>query len=205
MNHFAHIFLAQSGVESRVGNLLGDFARGVDTRALSPGVYNGLINHRAVDAFTDQHPLVRGAKSLFSAQRRRFAGVALDVLFDHYLIRHWSRFSNQDRYQFTQAAYGDLSRGQPLMPPGMQRTIIHMVDHDWFEAYASLDTIGYALDRVAGRIRFANRFLGIIEEIRAHDAELEAVFLEFFPQLAAEVNVLGLEQKPVPRAYSSKI
>jgi acyl carrier protein phosphodiesterase len=58
-----------------------------------------------------------------------------------------------------------------------------MVQNDWFGGYKDLNTVGYALDRVARRIRFKNHFEGIIDEIRTHDAELEARFLSFFPDL----------------------
>ena len=194
MNHFAHLYLAQPTVESRVGNLLGDFARGVDAKSLSVGLQNGLANHRAVDAFTDRHPLVREAKKLFSSQRRRFAGVALDVLFDHYLIRHWSALGEQELEGFTAALYRDLKRGRDLMPSPMQRVTGSIVEHDWFGSYASLDNVGHALDRVAARIRFPNRFAGVIEEIQEHDHQLEAVFLAFFPQLVDHVHAQALER-----------
>lgn len=194
MNHFAHLYLAQATVESRVGNLLGDFARGVVPETLPAAVRGGLANHRAVDAFTDQHPLVRQAKTLFSDQRRRFAGVALDILFDHYLIRHWSRFAEGEQKAFIQALYRDLGRGQHLMPLRMQQVTASIITHDWFGSYASLDNIGHALDRVAGRIRFPNLFDGMIEEIQPLDSELEALFLEFFPELIAYVHDRQLEE-----------
>lgn len=193
MNHLAHLCLAQPTVESRVGNLLGDFARGVDAGSLSVGLQNGLANHRAVDAFTDRHPQVRKAKTLFSDQRRRFAGVALDVLFDHYLIRHWTRFHNQNHDEFIASLYQDLTQGRDLMPLHMQQVTLSIVERDWFGSYASLDNIGRALDRVAGRIRFPNQFAGIIEEIRAHDRDLEVAFLDFYPQLVDHVQDRALE------------
>lgn len=193
MNHFAHLYLAQPTLESRIGNLLGDFARGVDAQTLPIPVQHGLANHRAVDAFTDRHPLVRQAKALFSPRRRRFAGVALDVLFDHYLIRHWTQFAQEDRASFTQSVYRDLRCGRDLMPPPMQQVTASIVEHDWFGSYASLDGIGYALDRVALRIRFPNRFDGIVDEIRVLDDELESLFLAFFPELLAHVQHRRLE------------
>lgn len=193
VNHLAHLYLAQPTVESRVGNLLGDFARGADLFSLPGPVRAGLDNHRAVDAFTDQHAKVRQAKALFSSQRRRFAGVALDVLFDHYLIRHWPHFSTEQYSTFVDGLYDDLMRGRPLMPVPMQRTTAALVEHDWFGAYSSLDNIGFALDRIASRIRFPNQFAGIIEELHRHDATLEAVFLDFFPELLGYVRRQQLE------------
>lgn len=183
MNHLAHVFLAPDSPEARVGSILGDFTRGVDVSALPADVRNGVRHHLAVDSFTDKHPDVLASKTLFSSQRRRFAGVALDILYDHYLLRHWQGFSQLDRDIFVHDVYRELQTHEHLMPPRMTVVMRKMVDNDWFGAYEDLDTVGYALDRVAERIRFPNDFSGIITEIRANDAELESRFLTFFPNL----------------------
>jgi len=183
MNHLAHAFLAPDSPEARVGSILGDFTKGVDLEKLPTPVLQGVRHHLAVDVFTDRHPAVLDSKRLFSSRRRRFAGVALDILYDHYLLRHWQRFSDDDCATFIQQVYEDLETHEHVMPEPMIQVARRMVAHDWFGAYASLDSIGHALDRVAGRIRFANRFEGMIEEIREHETELEANFLIFFPEL----------------------
>lgn len=183
LNHLAHLFLAPNSREARIGSLLGDFIRGVNPDNLPTEVRLGLQHHRAVDAFTDRHPDVLASKRLFSHRRRRFAGVALDVLYDHYLLRHWREFSDRDPECFIREVYLDLEQGRHLMPERMIVVTRRMIEHDWFTAYADLDNIGFALDRIATRIRFANRFSGIIEEIRENDQELEQRFLVFFPQL----------------------
>ena len=79
------------------------------------------------------------------------------------------------------------------MPEAMRATTRHMVEHDWFNRYAELEGIGRALDRIAARIRFANRFQGMLEEIHAHHDELEAVFLTLYPQLRQVVRAEALE------------
>ena len=185
MNHFAHLYLARPSVESRVGNLLGDFARGLDPEQLPAPVRSGLEHHRAVDAFTDAHPEVLACKALFSSSRCRFAGIALDILFDHYLLRHWDRFGHCNKSGFIHELYRDLEQGAGLMPEDMAKVTRRMVNHDWFHAYQDLDKVGMAMDRVAQRIRFRHQFAGIIEEIRPLDDELEARFLAFFPDLKA--------------------
>ncbi|GHD50628.1 Acyl carrier protein phosphodiesterase [Marinobacter persicus] len=183
MNHLAHLFLAPDSPEARIGSVLGDFVRGVDLSTYPGEVVRGVHHHRAVDSFTDSHPAVLDSKGLFSKRRRRFAGVALDILYDHFLLRHWSRFSEKNRDTFIQQVYGEFADYEHLMSATMVQTTRRMVAHDWFGAYQSLDNIGHALDRVASRIRFANRFDGIIEEIYQHEEELEARFLNFFPEL----------------------
>lgn len=193
MNHLAHLFFAQPTVQSRVGNLLGDFARGVKADELPDAMRRGLENHWAVDSYTDQHPEVRASKALFSSRRRRFAGIALDVLYDHFLIIHWAEFADRRRNSFVGEVYSDLEEGRGLMPSQMARVVGRMIRHDWFTAYGDLQQIGFALDRVAERIRFRNNFDGAVEEIEAHYDELEAHFLRFFPDLIAHVQSRAIE------------
>jgi acyl carrier protein phosphodiesterase len=183
LNHLAHLFLAPDSAEARVGSLLGDFTRGVDLAALPYSVRLGVRHHLAVDSYTDKHPDVLASKRLFSGQRRKFAGVALDVLYDHFLLQHWTEFTDADQSMFITRVYSELQDNEALMTPDMSRTTRHMVSHDWFGSYRDLDNIGYALDRVAARIRFQNSFAGIIHEIRPLHSELEAHFLSFFPDL----------------------
>ncbi|MCK0164165.1 ACP phosphodiesterase [Marinobacter sp. S6332] len=190
MNHLAHLFLAPDSPEARVGSMLGDFTRGIDVSALPPSVRLGVRHHLAVDSFTDRHPDVLASKRLFSAQRRRFAGVALDVLYDHFLLQHWSEFTNTDQNAFIRTVYAELQSNESLMSPTMSKTTRHLVSHDWFGSYRDLDNIGYALDRVAARIRFQNSFAGMIEEIRPLHSQLEEHFLSFFPDLQEFAGVI---------------
>ena len=95
MNYLAHLFLARPTADSHFGNLLGDFRRGVDINTFGNAVRLGLKNHYEVDRFTDRHETVLAAKTLFHKSRRRFAPVALDIYFDHLLIKHWATFTPQ--------------------------------------------------------------------------------------------------------------
>lgn len=194
MNHFAHLVLSQPTVESTVGNLLGDFARGIDQAELSRPVRAGLQNHRAVDRFTDSHPLIFELKNRFSAQRRRFAGVALDIYFDHLLINYWDRFEVGTPEQATEKFYRRMKAGQSLMPgEDMQRVTMRIVRYDWFGCYRDIGSIAESLDRVAGRIRFANHFDNAIEDLQSNHWEIRNAFFEFYPQLKAHINKLAIE------------
>ena len=101
MNYLAHLYFAQRTADSHFGNLLGDFRQGVKVNNLSPMVRLGLENHYEVDRYTDSHPAVVEAKQLFDTKRRRFAPVALDIYFDHLLIKHWSKFSTTSFRDFS--------------------------------------------------------------------------------------------------------
>ena len=183
MNYLAHLFFADNNTHSRIGNLLGDFCRGVEINQLHPDIQLGLRQHRAVDAFTDNSVEVQLAKGYFCVERRRFAGIALDMLFDHFLIRHWSRFHPLPFVDYKNQLYQQLQHDLPLMPASMQPTVQSIIGRDWFLSYADINQLSVALDRVAQRIRFRNQFSGAGNDIKAHYPELEQLFLQFFPQL----------------------
>ncbi|RDV28069.1 DUF479 domain-containing protein [Alteromonas aestuariivivens] len=195
MNYLAHLFLAQPHADSHFGNLLGDFRRGADIQHYPDAVLAGLQNHYLVDRFTDAHPLVRRAKQEFSTERRRFAGIALDVLFDYYLIKHWSHFSDIPFEKFCYQAYMFLDWKIPQMPQRMQRVVSNMIEYHWFETYQSLDGIGLALDRIATRIRFEHQFEGCVEEIIQNYSFFEECFVDFFPELITHVRENSPETK----------
>ncbi len=195
MNHFAHLVLSQPTVASTVGNLLGDFARGVDLQTLPTAVMAGLLNHRAVDRFTDAHPLVQRMKTGFSPARRRFAGIALDIYFDYLLINHWDRFEQRNQAQLVSGFYRRMHQGQALMPgEDMQRVTRRMIDYDWFGRYRDIDSIAESMDRVAARIRFRNCFANAIEDIERNQAMIREGFFQFYPQLQAHIAALGIER-----------
>tara|TARA_R100000306_G_C4381713_1_gene145276 strand:- start:5585 stop:6157 length:573 start_codon:yes stop_codon:yes gene_type:complete len=183
VNHLAHLFLAPDEPVIRIGSVCGDFLKGISIQDMPPAMQIGIRHHLAVDGYTDRHPEVLASKRLFSIERRRFAGVALDVLYDHYLLKNWAHYSAQRSNGFISQRYDELEAFEHLMPPAMLPVARQIRKHDWFGQYRDLDNIGYALDRISRRIRFPNRFDGIITEIKLHHVELEQRFQRFFGDL----------------------
>ena len=180
------------------GQIAGDFARGLDHAALAPAIRAGLENHRAVDRFTDADPRIKALKKLFSPARRRFAGIALDMYFDHLLIRHWARFETGDIDARISSMYRHISEAQALMPNDhMRQVTMRMVEYDWFGSYRDIDAVAESLDRVAGRIRFPNRFDNAIEDLLRNQDMIRDIFFEFYPRLQQHVAELALET-PLP-------
>jgi len=199
MNYFAHLVLAQPTIESTVGNLLGDFAKGVKRDQLIQAVSSGLDNHRAVDRFTDANESIPSLKRLFSSQRRRFAGIALDVYFDHLLMTHWQQFDTRPLQTVIDTFYQRMLEGENLLPnQNMRSTTQRMVEYDWFGSYRELDSIAHALDRIASRLRFENQFEGSIEDILVNREAIDDAFLEFFPLLKSHVVTLQIETNNPP-------
>jgi acyl carrier protein phosphodiesterase len=197
MNYLAHLLFAQPSSDSRIGNLLGDFYHGTKLEQLNPAIAAGLYNHRAVDWFTDHHPEVRAARLLFSADMRRFAPIALDMLFDFCLIKYWQHFFASDFTDYKGQLYQSLQNDLPQMPDAMARTFRAVTEQDWFGSYAHLAGIQHALRRMASRGRFTARYAAIVDELPQFQAEIEQLFLSFFPQLQLFIQHAAIEQTPL--------
>ena len=59
MNYLAHIYLSGTHMELRFGNFIADAVPGKQYAVYAKGVQKGILLHRAIDTFTDQHPLFR--------------------------------------------------------------------------------------------------------------------------------------------------
>ncbi|HEY8849554.1 MAG TPA: DUF479 domain-containing protein, partial [Thermoanaerobaculia bacterium] len=100
MNYLAHLFLAGHSAESLIGNLAGDFVKGRLGDQFPPGIRDGIMLHRRVDAFTDTHPAVAAFRRVLIPDHGHYSRVISDVFFDHFLATSWSRYSEESLEAF---------------------------------------------------------------------------------------------------------
>ena len=84
MNWLAHLLLAESDPEARLGNLLGDLVKGKQRQAFNSKIQRGIECHQAINIFTDKHPIVRCSKQRIDPEYRRFSGILIDVFKDNF-------------------------------------------------------------------------------------------------------------------------
>lgn len=191
MNYLAHVFLQRSSPELLIGGMLGDFVKGTLGTRYSPGVWAGIVLHRAIDRYTDAHPTVRASIALISPARRRFAGILVDVFYDHFLARHWSRYSQQPLEDFTHQAYRTLARQANDYPERLQHILPYMAQQDWLAAYVEIESVDAALRGITRRFQRFPRAAILadgVQELLGNYTALEQQFLEFFPDLLAFVE-----------------
>lgn len=186
MNHLAHALLAGPDPDLIVGGLMGDFVSGPVAPDLPPGVAFGLRLHRAIDVYTDAHALVRGARGLFAPPFRRYAGILLDVWFDHLLARDFARHSGGASLRaFSDGLLALLSERQATLPASLQHFLHYMRSRDLPYAYADRRAIGQVFAGLATRLTRANPLAEALPALAAVEAELDTCFAAFFPQLQA--------------------
>ena len=183
MNHLAHALLAGADEGRILGGVLGDFVRGAPDPALPGGVREGIALHRAIDGFTDRHPDVLAARALFEPPYRRYAGIALDMWFDHCLARDFARWSTVPLEAFSSELRALLQRHDTLLPPAARRFARYMRANDLPAAYADPAALGRAMAGIGQRLARDNPLGDMLPVLEALDAPLQRHFEAFFPQL----------------------
>lgn len=214
MNYLAHAFLSRHSPEAILGAVYGDFVKGSVTTEFTAGIRDGIVLHRAIDRYTDSHPIPAASCALVSTPRRRFAPILIDVFYDHFLARHWRDYCEQPLAEFAQEVYAVLLAQHEQLPAPLQLVAPRMAANNWLCAYAEVSGIDAAVNGIARRLERYPRAAvvrGSVEELERHYGALEQHFGEFFPQLIRHVadwrhrstiamppNLVGVMSAPPP-------
>lgn len=185
MNVLAHALLAVPDEDLMFGGLIADFLRGRIDPALPRGVRLGVALHRAVDVHTDAHPEVVAARALFEAPYRRYAGILLDIWFDHLLARDWTAYGVGSLHEFSQRVQALLAARDAELPANMRRFARYLRAHDLPERYRETATIAEVLRGMSMRLSRANPLAEALPLLQRNAEALDRHFAAFFPQLSA--------------------
>jgi acyl carrier protein phosphodiesterase len=184
MNHLAHALLAAPDDDVMFGSLIADFLRGAVDPQLAHGVRVGIALHRAVDRYTDAHPEVVAARALFDPPFRRYAGIVLDVWFDHLLARDWNRYAQTGLHVFSHDVQDLLAARATELPPRMQGFARYLRANDLPEAYREVAVIDRVLHGLSQRLSRENPLAQALPIVQMHASAIDRHFAAFFPDLA---------------------
>ncbi|TVT80542.1 ACP phosphodiesterase [Pseudomonas sp. H3(2019)] len=182
MNYLAHLHLGGQRPGQMLGSLYGDFVKGRLQGQFNPEIEAAIQLHRSIDVFTDRHPLVDLALSRFTLTRRRYAGIVLDVFFDHCLARDWRLYADQPLEQFTSDVYRVLA-AEPQLPGRLAQIAPHMEANDWLGSYREFAVLDQVLRGISRRLSRPEELAAAMEELRRLYEPLSEDFRLFYPQL----------------------
>jgi len=184
MNHLAHLLLAGDDPALQLGALLGDHVRGdVAASGYSDAVCRGILLHRKIDSWTDQHPLLAQARGLFEPPLRRYAGIMLDVYFDHLLSRNWNAYCALSLDEFNHQILALLQQHRAMLPPDLQRFHRYARRTNVLARYADSTMLEQVFIGISRRLTHANPLPQALPALQQHDAALRSQFTHFWPQL----------------------
>jgi len=173
-----------------LGGVIADFARNPEIAALPENIQAGVRLHRLIDGFTDRHPTVQRSIGRISARLGWFAGIVIDIYYDHLLARSWERYSAESLDAFANRAYRTLETLFPIAPPDARTFLRRFIDNNHINLYATVEGLNYTLSRVSQRIaeRIPKRAVWLpdaIPDLMAADDDLGEDFQSFYPELIA--------------------
>lgn len=193
MNFLAHLHLAHLANSSLPGNLLADFVRGNPADHYSADVVAGIHMHRRIDVLTDNLPEVKQARQWFRPETRRVAPITLDVMWDHFLSRHWAQISPQVKLsEFVRYAHAQVSVILPDAPPRFVDLNDYLWSERWMERYQEMDFIQRVLNGMASRRPKLDALRDSWQDLDQHYAALEQLFWQFYPRMMAQAKAQAL-------------
>lgn len=191
MNYLAHLYLSDDDADSLVGSLMGDFVKGRIDDGLPARVRDGVWLHRRVDSFTDAHPVVRRSKARIQPEFRRYAGILVDMFYDHFLARQWPDYASQPLEHFSRHVYRVFTDQQHTFPSRMQHSMAYMVKNNLLVSYREVAGIAHALAGIEGRLKRPSGLRHAATELHGNYADLFYDFSEFFPELIDFTRAAG--------------
>lgn len=182
MNYLAHLHLGGQRPPQLLGSLYGDFVKGPLAGRFTDDLVDAIQLHRSIDAFTDGHPLIKDSIARFPTERRRYAGIILDVFFDHCLARDWHRYTDVPLQVFTRRVYQVLA-AEPQLPERLALIAPRMAAQDWLGSYRNFAVLEQVLAGISRRLSRPQGLAGAMQELQALYQPLSADFDEFYPLL----------------------
>jgi acyl carrier protein phosphodiesterase len=165
-----------------LGSLYGDFVKGRLQGQFPAEVEDAITLHRQIDVFTDRHGLVDVALSRFSLTRRRYAGIVLDVFFDHCLARDWALYADSSLPAFTADVYRVLA-AEPQLPGRLAQIAPYMAADDWLGSYRDFAVLDQVLRGISRRLSRPEELAAAMQELERLYEPLSEDFRLFYPEL----------------------
>lgn len=189
MNLLAHFTLSGThNPELTAGNFLGDFVKGKKFEKFPAGIKKGILLHRAIDNYTDHHPLVMQSKRRLYSRYHHYSAVLVDIYYDHFLAFQFQEFNPKPLAKFAQEIYTQLEEQKDQLTDKAGFVLPYLKRDNWLLNYRTLEGIDRACKGIAGRSPYASNMEKGLEGLKTHYTPLEAEFRIFYGEIQEYVK-----------------
>lgn len=179
MNFLGHLYLSGDNPNIKLGNFIGDYVKGKQYQNYPPDVAKGILLHRKIDTFTDNHAMVRQSANRLKPIYGRYAGVVVDMLYDHLLAKNWHHYHPTPLHQFVTETHELLVRNYLLLPKRVKLFLPFLIASRRIETYATTSGIKTALDIMAKHTSLPHHSDFAIDCIKNQHTQFEQEFTIF--------------------------
>ncbi|WP_269222764.1 acyl carrier protein phosphodiesterase [Flavobacterium sp. IMCC34518] len=186
MNFLAHIYLSGDNDLIKIGNFMADGIRGKHFEKYPLEIQKGIVLHRFIDTYTDAHPVFRESTKRLHQNYHHYAGVIVDVFYDHFLAKNWSNFSGESLVDFTENFYQSLRDNYDILSERTKGMMPYMIEYNWLVSYQTVEGISRILTQMDSRTKNESKMRFSPNELVAYYSEFEQEFTTFFEDLRIE-------------------
>ena len=183
MNFLAHIYLSGDNELMKIGNFMADGIRGHDYLNFPEEVKNGIILHRYIDTFTDAHPIYRQSKHRLHQKYGHYSGVIMDILYDHFLAKNWTVYSEIPLENYVANFYQSLEKNYTVLTEKTKKIMPYMIEQNWLASYATIAGIELILFQMDYRTKHTANMQEAVVELQQFYTAFENEFTLFFAAL----------------------
>ena len=183
MNFLAHIYLSGDNDLIKIGNFMADGIRGKHFESYPLEIQKGIILHRAIDTFTDAHPIFRQSTKRLHENYHHYAGVIVDVFYDHFLAKNWNKYSDEKLDHFVARFYQSLRDNHIILSERTKGMMPYMIEHNWLVSYQTVEGINRILTQMDHRTKNESKMRFATNELSEFYPDFENEFTNFFQEL----------------------
>jgi acyl carrier protein phosphodiesterase len=180
MNFLAHIYLSGDNDLIKIGNFMADGIRGKHFENYPLEIQKGIKLHRFIDTYTDAHPVFRESTKRLHENYHHYAGVIVDVFYDHFLAKNWSNYSAENLEDFTENFYQSLRDNYDFLSERTKGMMPYMIEYNWLASYKTVEGISRILTQMDSRTKNESKMRFSPNELIEYYTEFEREFTSFF-------------------------
>lgn len=146
-------------------------------------VRKGILLHRSIDSFTDMHPIYRQSKHRLHEKYGHYSGVIMDIFYDHFLAKNWSRYSDEKLDVYADKFYHLLKDNYEILTEKVKGMIPYMFARNWLVSYATIEGLQMIMFHMDHRTKNRVDMHESIVELHKYYIEFEQEFTLFFEEL----------------------
>jgi len=188
MNFLAHIYLSGENDLIKIGNFMADGIRGKQFEHFPEDVKKGILLHRFIDTYTDSHDIFRKSTKRLHDRYHHYSGVIVDIVYDHFLAKNWSNYSEEKLESFINRFYNSLHVNYSILNEKTQGLMPYMIERNWLLSYRTTEGIHQILTQMDRRSKNISKMQYAIEELNEFYDEFEEEFTSFFEEIKIQAK-----------------
>lgn len=162
---------------------MADGIRGRKFEDYPPEIQKGILLHRAIDTYTDAHPVFRKSTKRLHQRYHHYAGVIVDIYYDHFLAKNWNNYSDEDLEVYISRFYQSMHTHYDLLSEKAQNILPYMEKQNWLLNYQFIEGIQQILTQMDRRTNNKSNMRFATEELTSYYTDFENEFTIFFKEI----------------------